>query len=151
MVSPRGTYLVIADSLRKELRGERPQGELPSEAELMEQHGVSRGTVRRSLRTLADEGLVESVPGKGWTPRQGAGTEPQRPLVERVAEVIEADGLEVGAVFPSESRLCTRFGVSRGAVRHALAELQGQGVLAAVHGKGRTVQTLPSSQALEES
>src|SRR6476469_9327439 len=41
-------------------------GALPSEAELGEEHGVSRVTVRRALELLRDEGLVASRRGSGW-------------------------------------------------------------------------------------
>ena len=38
---------------------------IPSEKELAEQFGVSRQTVRRALKTLGDEGVVESRRGSG--------------------------------------------------------------------------------------
>lgn len=141
VASPRGTYLVIADALREDINGERPPEVLPSEAELMSRHDVSRTTVRRALRKLADDGLIESAPGRGWVVL--GGNVDRRPLLERMTDVIRADALQVGATFPSESKLAERFGASRGSVRHALAQLEGQGVLVAVHGKGRTVQALP--------
>ncbi len=139
MVSPRGTYLVVADALRTDLQAASEESALPSEAELMRRHGVSRTTVRRALRSLAEEGIVVSVPGKGWLYRGGAHITVQ-PLVERVQDVISADGLGPGDLFPSESKLSARLGVSRGAVRQALAQLEGRGVLRAVHGRGRFVQ-----------
>ncbi len=40
-------------------------GMLPSESFLQQEHGVSRGTVRRALRTLADEGLVYTIAARG--------------------------------------------------------------------------------------
>ncbi|WP_078873834.1 GntR family transcriptional regulator [Streptomyces sp. NRRL S-1868] len=137
VVSPRGTYLVIADTLRNKLRSGEPTA-LPSEAELMRQHGVSRTTVRRALNVLAAEGLVRSAPGKGWVP-VGAGPA-ERPLVDRVRDVILTDGLDVGDMLPSEAALSGRLGASRGAVRHALAQLEGTGLVKAVHGKGRIIQ-----------
>ncbi len=39
---------------------------LPSENALCEMHDVSRVTVRRALKQLAEEGWVASRPGKGW-------------------------------------------------------------------------------------
>jgi GntR family histidine utilization transcriptional repressor len=43
----------------------RPGDPVPSEAALMQQFGVSRMTVNRSLRELAGEGLVDRVQGSG--------------------------------------------------------------------------------------
>ncbi|MEW2259915.1 GntR family transcriptional regulator [Streptomyces sp. NPDC047869] len=39
---------------------------LPSERDLAEELGVSRDTVQRALRELADEGWIESRQGSGW-------------------------------------------------------------------------------------
>ncbi|OEV31515.1 DNA-binding protein [Streptomyces nanshensis] len=139
--SRRGTYLVIADVLKREIQGESPPEALPSEAELMDEHGVSRTTVRRALQVLAEEGFIESAPGIGWIVGTGGD---RRPLVERMTEIIRADGLSPGDPFPSEAKLCERFLTSRTAVRRALAQMEGQGLLSTVHGKGRTVCALPS-------
>jgi DNA-binding GntR family transcriptional regulator len=47
-------------------RGVIPPGKLlPSISTLMQVYGVSDGTVKRALKTLRDEGLVSSVPGRG--------------------------------------------------------------------------------------
>ncbi|MEU5793621.1 winged helix-turn-helix domain-containing protein [Streptomyces sp. NPDC047813] len=74
---------------------------------------------------------------------------PIPPLVERLIAVITEDSLEVGDRYPSEANLCERFGMSRTAVRHALAQMEGTGLLATVHGKGRAVLVLSTSR--EES
>ncbi|MEU7122134.1 winged helix-turn-helix domain-containing protein [Streptomyces zaomyceticus] len=140
--SPRGTYMVIATSIRTEIEDGSITEALPSEATLMRSRNVSRNTVRRALKALEAEGVVESSPGVGW--RVASGTR-LRPLVDRMMEVIEVDTLGVGDAFPSESRLCERFGASRTAVRRALAQMEGNGVLDTVHGKGRTVRALPSA------
>lgn len=142
--SPRGTYLVIAQTLRAEIEGENPPEALPSEAALMETHGVSRTTVRRALKVLANDGLIESAPGVGWRPI-GSAPSDRRTLAERIADVIVEDSLQVGAPFPSETQLCARFLTSRTSVRRALAELEGRGLLVTTHGKGRTVRSLPAS------
>jgi len=38
---------------------------LPSESYLQQQHGVSRGTVRRAIEMLAAEGLVFTIRARG--------------------------------------------------------------------------------------
>jgi GntR family transcriptional regulator, transcriptional repressor for pyruvate dehydrogenase complex len=57
---------VLANHLRESiLRGEIPEGEsLPSERDLVEQTGLTRGSVRAALRTLAVEGLVQTKHGR---------------------------------------------------------------------------------------
>ena len=40
-------------------------GMLPSEGWLQQEHGVSRGTVRRALAALADDGLVFTIAARG--------------------------------------------------------------------------------------
>lgn len=57
---------VLADALREQiLKGDLRAGmELPSERELGEQAGVSRATVRESLRILESEGLIETRLGR---------------------------------------------------------------------------------------
>ncbi|ROQ32414.1 regulatory GntR family protein [Streptomyces sp. PanSC19] len=143
--SPRGTYLLIADALRKGIENGADGDMLPSEATLMQTYSVSRNTIRRALKVLESERLIDSVPGAGWR----ATSQPIRPLVDRMKDVIAQDALGVGDAYPSESKLCERFGVSRTAVRHALAQMEGTGLLATAHGKGRTVRALPPN--LEES
>lgn len=142
--SPRGTYLVIAETLRNEIQAESGSGTLPSEAVLMDSHGVSRNTIRRALKLLEADGVVESAPGIGWRVVRGGD---RRSLAERMADVIEEDSISVGGAYPSEAKLCERFGASRTAVRRVLAQMEGNGLLATVHGKGRTVRALPASAA----
>lgn len=64
LVLPR--YQQIAnDVVRSIVRGDlRPGDPLPSEADLMARHGVSRGTARHALRQLDAGGLSTPVPGK---------------------------------------------------------------------------------------
>ncbi|WP_405409742.1 GntR family transcriptional regulator [Streptomyces decoyicus] len=63
--SPRGTYLLIVDALRKEIKDGRIAKELPSESALVRDHSVSRTTVRRALGILQKGGLIQSAPGVG--------------------------------------------------------------------------------------
>ncbi|MFF5010078.1 winged helix-turn-helix domain-containing protein [Streptomyces phaeochromogenes] len=143
-VSPRGTYLVISEALRKAVEEGEISDTLPSEADLMRTHGVARNTIRRALKVLEAEGALESAPGIGWRVARGGD---RRSLPERMTDVIAEDSLAIGDTYPSEAKLCERFGVSRTAVRRALAQMEGTGLLATVHGKGRTVRALPSHTA----
>ncbi|WP_369190214.1 GntR family transcriptional regulator [Streptomyces sp. R08] len=139
--SPRGTYLVISEALRKRIGADATADVLPSEADLMAEHGVSRNTIRRALKVLESEGVLESAPGIGWRIVRGGD---RRSLGERMADLITEDSLLVGDTYPSEAKLCERFGVSRTAVRRVLAQMEGNGLLATIHGKGRTVRDLPT-------
>jgi DNA-binding GntR family transcriptional regulator len=60
-------YRKIADGLRARIEaGDLMPGDaLPSEADLVAEHGVSRGTARQALIELEGAGLVESIHGKG--------------------------------------------------------------------------------------
>lgn len=57
---------ILAERLRESiLKGDVSEGQsLPSERELVEQTGLSRGAVREALRTLAVEGLIETRHGR---------------------------------------------------------------------------------------
>ncbi|MFF0186112.1 GntR family transcriptional regulator [Streptomyces sp. NPDC005244] len=143
-LNPRGTYLQVSESLRQAIESGDFSDSLPSEGALTGTHCVSRNTIRRALKVLEVDGLVESVPGIGW--RVVRGGDP-RSLTERMMDVIEEDSLSVGDPYPSEAKLCERFDVSRTAVRRVLAQMEGNGLLATAHGKGRTVRTLPPSSS----
>lgn len=60
-------YRQVAAILREAIkRGEYPPGRaVPSEARLMQEHGISRETARKAHRLLESEGLVEVVQGRG--------------------------------------------------------------------------------------
>ncbi|WP_317852203.1 winged helix-turn-helix domain-containing protein [Streptomyces venezuelae] len=64
--SPRGTYLLIAAALRKRIEDGEVRSALPSETQLMAEHSVSRNTIRRALKVLADDRVIRSTPGVGW-------------------------------------------------------------------------------------
>ncbi|QOV41650.1 GntR family transcriptional regulator [Streptomyces chromofuscus] len=76
----------IADTLRDRIRsGDLKAGDrLPTQAELAEEFGVERGTVRQALRLLQDAGLLSNV-SKGSPPRIAepavASSEPQPTMV----------------------------------------------------------------------
>lgn len=63
----RPLYEQVADRLRAAIEGGelKPGDQVPSEAELSEQHDVSRQTVRLALQQLTQSGLVTSGRGRG--------------------------------------------------------------------------------------
>lgn len=77
---PEPLYAQVAEILRGQIaQGELvPRQPLPSESYLMGQYEVSRGTARRAIAVLREEGLVRTVPQRGTyvvpendrTPRQ---------------------------------------------------------------------------------
>ncbi|MEU7067747.1 GntR family transcriptional regulator [Streptomyces sp. NPDC046161] len=138
--SPRGTYLQISESLRQKIEQGKISEGLPSEAELMRTYGVGRSTIGRALKALKADGVIESVQGAGW---YVTGTGDRRPLVDRVTDLLRAEGAAVGDTFPSESELCARFGVSRTAVRTAIAQMEGKGLIEMGPSRRRQVRALP--------
>jgi GntR family transcriptional regulator len=64
---PTPVYLQLAAILRARIEaGEIPPGRaLPSETTLMGEYGLARETVRKAVRVLRDEGLVQIVQGRG--------------------------------------------------------------------------------------
>ena len=87
-------HRVIAESLATGIeRGEHPHGSrLPSEASLVRQFGVSRGTLRHALNTLRARGVLEAVPTRGWFVRAAA------------PEAADGRRKVVGVVIPSVAR-----------------------------------------------
>ena len=57
----------LAAILREKIdKGEfKPGQKIPSETALMQIHDVARGTVRRALEILRDEGKIVTFPGRG--------------------------------------------------------------------------------------
>lgn len=150
-MSPRatawGAYKNIAAALRERIVGGEfvPGATLPSESALCGQYGVARNTLRRALDQLTEEGLIAVRPGRGRivvSPGDGAGHPvPQyRAIAADLRAMIESGELRPGQAVPSEAALAARYGVARGTARHALAELEGAGLVESIHGKGRFVR-----------
>jgi DNA-binding GntR family transcriptional regulator len=88
-------------SLKVEIDARLEMVELPSAAELMREHGVSRGVALRVFGVLEKEGRAEPVPGGRWRVVRPGQERDRRPLTEQIAEVIHADDLKVGSKFSS--------------------------------------------------
>ena len=60
-------YLKIAEDLEEQIQsGSLAEGsQLPTEADLREQYGASRNTIRDAIQRLTGKGLIETRPGKG--------------------------------------------------------------------------------------
>ncbi|MGW4434951.1 GntR family transcriptional regulator [Streptomyces sp. NPDC004596] len=145
--NPRGTFLEIADTLKTRIETDPGMTELPSLAQVMSDHKVSRGVALRAFAALRQEGVAEPVPGGRWRVVRAGAQVDRRPLHERIADVITADRLEVGEAFPSASALAERFGVSRPTVAKALDKLEAAGMLAGGgQGKVRTVRAMPTRE-----
>lgn len=148
-VAPRGTSRRIADELRTRIRAHElsPGTSLPSEAVLAESYDVARGTVRAALAALADEGLIEVVPGIGRrvVGAQGADrTTAYRRIAEDLAEQIRAGTLAPNATLPSEASVMEHYHVSRNTARRAFKVLADSGVVVVRHGVGAFVRSAES-------
>ncbi|MDQ1068351.1 DNA-binding GntR family transcriptional regulator [Streptomyces canus] len=146
-VNPRGTFLKIADSVKRQIESDPDMTELPSLTEVMRDHKVSRGVALRAFGVLRQEGVAEPAPGERWRVVRAGTRVDRRPLDQRMAEIITTEGLEVGEAFPSASALAERFGVSRPTVTKALEKLEAAGVLAGGgQGRVRTVRAVPARE-----
>ncbi|MFE7166875.1 GntR family transcriptional regulator [Streptomyces sp. NPDC057616] len=96
----------IADILRERIRtGDLKAGDrLPTQAELADEFGVERGTVRQALRALQEDGLLSNV-SKGSPPRIAepparSAEEPQPTMVglaPRLTEAFAAEHVRIDA------------------------------------------------------
>ncbi|MCW2882535.1 MAG: GntR family transcriptional regulator, partial [Sphaerisporangium sp.] len=127
--------------------GNYPAGSLlPSESTLAQQFHVARTTVRRSLAVLEEESLIVTLPGKGRVVKsmdaQSEVTYRYQEIAGALREQIQAGTLTVETALPSEYALRRQYEASRNTVRHALAELEREGLITTEHGKGRFVRPL---------
>lgn len=143
-MAPRGTFRKIADDLRRQVAaGDLLPGALvPSELALVEQHQVSRGTVRSALALLVEEGLIEVVPGQGRRVIGEPHPDGAGPLTayERIAadlrDRMHAGEFSPDVSLPSEAELVAQYEVSRNTVRRAYRQLVEAGVVVVRHGAG---------------
>lgn len=93
----------------------RPGDQLPSEAQLVAQFGVSPMTVRRAINLLLSRGIVSTAQGKGTFVRGLAITE----ATFRLKEVGEEDAertvrLLQATILPADERVARKLDVQRG-------------------------------------
>ena len=63
--SPEHPYQQLARQLRERIESGEITSQMPSITELTAQTGLAVGTVRRAIDILVNEGLVQTVPGRG--------------------------------------------------------------------------------------
>ncbi|MET8865607.1 GntR family transcriptional regulator [Nonomuraea sp. NPDC004580] len=136
-------YETIAETLRKRIdNGDLVAGQqLPGEAAIAEEYGVSKGTARQALQLLAGQRLIAPVHGKGWFV---GGPEHARTRADAVATDLRQDiatgKLTPGSVLPGENALAQERGVARVTIRRAYALLEAEGVIEKRPGMGRVVK-----------
>ncbi|MFI7610682.1 GntR family transcriptional regulator [Nonomuraea terrae] len=66
-LDPTPLWAQLAAIIRERIKAGdfAPRQVLPSEAQLQQEHGVARGTVRRAMRALSEEGWTVTVQGRG--------------------------------------------------------------------------------------
>ncbi|SJN39840.1 Transcriptional regulator, GntR family [Microbacterium esteraromaticum] len=69
-------------------------------------------------------------------------------LRQLIIDSIEANGLKPGDALPGEHRLCEQYGISRTVVRQALAQLEHEGLVERVKGKGTFVARPRTAESL---
>ncbi|WP_030847171.1 GntR family transcriptional regulator [Streptomyces griseus] len=145
--SPRGTFLKIADVIRERIQADPKMTELPTAADLMGEFNVSRGVALRVFDALQEQGIAERVAGSRLRVVRHGDAVDRRPLSERLTDVITNDQLPVGAAFPSATKLCARFDVSRPTLAKALQKMEAAGLLSeSKQGRARTVLSLPKRE-----
>lgn len=66
-LDPTPLWQQLAAIIRERIKAGdyEPRQQLPSETQLEQEHGIARGTVRRAMRALAEEGWTVTVQGRG--------------------------------------------------------------------------------------
>lgn len=93
--APTPLHEQISDRIRREIRrGAWPAHlRLPAEPELAESLEVSRGTLRRALHTLTEEGLLVQVRGRGTFVTSSSIEQPIGQELLSLAEGLEREGI----------------------------------------------------------
>lgn len=135
-------YAAIAEAIRREIAtGARgPGAKLLSEAELRARHGAARTTVRRALKVLEAEGLIQSQQGRGWRVCAEVGTSSEPAFAAIGADLrrrILGGNFSAGERLPSEKEMAASYACARGTIRRALVELELAGLIETRPGVGR--------------
>ena len=86
-------------------------------------------------------GLAEAIDRRSAAPMYDQ-------LRRLIVDGIARDGLQPGDPLPGEHRLCEQYGISRTVVRQALAQLEHEGLVERVKGKGTFVARPRTSESL---
>ena len=115
-------YLQLAAIMRERIFSKRwtAGSKIPSEHELMEVFGVARGTVRKALKSLVDDGLLVQVSGSGTYVAEPGISHPAgvRPL--SFADSLREQGKEFEthvleqSVFPASVEVAAELGIEEG-------------------------------------
>lgn len=127
----------LAMRLRWDLKEDQmqPGQRLPPIRDLAEKYRTTRTTVSRALAILADEGLIESVPGRGTY--VVGGTREDRPKDRITWEILDAlKDKDPGWPVPSPTEIMRRYGVSHPTVRKVHQNLVAQGIIRRRHNGG---------------
>ena len=89
-------YVQVADYVREKIYSKEwgVDERIPSEHELMQEHGLSRGTVRRAIGALVDEGLLVQERGRGTFVIQAVMARPSGNKLHSFAESMNEQGIE---------------------------------------------------------
>jgi GntR family transcriptional regulator len=98
-------YLQLARHLRGQINSGRygHRDALPGERELAERFGVSRVTVRKALKELLDEGLLQQRQGAGTFVNRGPYVEQRLSTLTSFSEDMKSRGLTAGSVWLNRS------------------------------------------------
>lgn len=115
-------YLQLAEIMRDRIFSKRwtAGSKIPSEHEMMEVFGVARGTVRKALKSLVDEGLLVQVRGSGTYVAEPGISHPAgvRPLsfadsLREQGKEFETQVLEQ-SISPASVEVATELGIEEG-------------------------------------
>lgn len=115
--APAGTFLKVPDALKARIAADLDVTELASLAEVMHDQKISRGVALRAFDVLRQEGVAEPAPGERWRVARSGTQVDRRPLDQRIADVITAEGLDVGDAYSGST--CPRSWRSSGTPRPA--------------------------------